>query len=161
MGFEIRKKRKFEKVEEFVKRMKEVHEETEAALRKSQEEIRKYADRKRSKLEKYRVGNWVLLSTKDLKFQIKGRCSEKLTEQFVESYKIKRVISTNMIELELPSTIKIHLVVNISRVHMYKDQVEGQKKKWPLLVIIKGEEEYKVEKILNKRKFRGKDRYLV
>jgi len=161
MGFEIRKKRKFEKVEEFVKRMKEVHEETETVLRKSQEEIRKYADRKRSKPEEYRVGNRVLLSTKDLKFQIKGRCSEKLTEQFVESYKIKRVISTNMIELELPSTIKIHLVVNISRVHMYKDQVEGQKKKWPLLVIIKGEKEYKVEKILNKRKFRGKDRYLV
>ena len=161
MGFEIRKKRKFEKVEEFVKRMKEVYEETEIVLRKSQEEIRKYADRKRSKPEEYRVGNRVLLSTKDLKFQIKGRCSEKLTEQFVESYKIKRVISTNMIELELPSTIKIHLVVNISRVYMYKDQVEGQKKKWPLLVIIKGEEEYKVEKILNKRKFRGKDRYLV
>jgi len=161
MGFEIRKKRKFEKVEEFVKRMKEVHEKTETVLRKSQEEIRKYADRKRSKPEEYRVGNRVLLSTKDLKFQIKGRCSEKLTEQFVESYKIKRVISTNMIELELPSTIKIHLVVNISRVYMYKDQVEGQKKKWPLLVIIKGEEEYKVEKILNKRKFRGKDRYLV
>ena len=44
---------------------------------------------------------------------------------------------------------------------MYKDQVEGQKKKWPLPVIIKGEEEYKVEKILNKRKFRGKNRYLV
>jgi len=148
MEFEIRKKRKFEKVEEFVKRMKEVYEETETVLRKSQEEIRKYADRKRSKPEEYRVGNRVLLSTKDLKFQIKGRCSEKLTEQFVESYKIKRVISTNMIELELPSTIKIHLVVNISRVYMYKDQVEGQKKKWPLLVIIKGEEEYKVEKIL-------------
>ena len=44
---------------------------------------------------------------------------------------------------------------------MYKDQVEDQKKEWPLPVIIKGEEEYEVEKILNKRKFRGKDRYLV
>jgi len=44
---------------------------------------------------------------------------------------------------------------------MYKDQVEGQRKKQPLSVVIKGEEEYKVEKILNKRKFRGKDRYLV
>ena len=74
---------------------------------------------------------------------------------------IKRIILTNAIELELPSTIKIHLVVNVSRVHMYKDQVEGQKKKWSLPVIIKEEEEYKVEKILNKRKFRGKDRYLV
>ena len=44
---------------------------------------------------------------------------------------------------------------------MYKDQVEDQKKEWSLSVVIKEEEEYKVEKILNKRKFRGKDRYLV
>ena len=74
---------------------------------------------------------------------------------------MKRIILTNMIELELPSTIKIHPVVNVSRVCMYKEQVEGQKKEWPLLVIIEGKKEYEVEKILNKRKFRGKDRYLV
>ena len=35
MGFEIRKKKKFEKAEEFAKRIKEVYEEAEAALRKS------------------------------------------------------------------------------------------------------------------------------
>jgi len=92
MGFEMRKKGKFEKAKEFTKRMKEVHEEAEAALRKSQEEIRKYADRKRSELEKYRVGDWVLLSTKDLKSQMKRRCSEKLMEQFVGPYKVKRII---------------------------------------------------------------------
>jgi len=40
--------------------------------------MRKYVDRKRSKPEEYRVGDWMLLSTKDLKFQMKGRCSEKL-----------------------------------------------------------------------------------
>jgi len=74
---------------------------------------------------------------------------------------VKRIISTNAIELELPSTIKIHLVVNISRVQMYKDQIEGQRKKQSLLVIIEEEEIYEVEKILNKRKFRGKNRYLV
>ena len=76
-------------------------------------------------------------------------------------YKVKRIISTNAIELELSSSIKIHLVVNVSRVWKYRDQVEGQKKKWPLPVIIEGKEEYRVEKILNKRKFRGRDRYLV
>jgi len=74
---------------------------------------------------------------------------------------VKRIILTNAIELELPSTIKIHPVVNISRVYMYKDQVKDQRKGWLFLVVIKGEEKYKVEKILNKRKFRGKDRYLV
>ena len=44
---------------------------------------------------------------------------------------------------------------------MYRDQVEGQRKEQPLPVVIKEEEEYEVEKILNKKKFREKDRYLV
>jgi len=39
--------------------------------------------------------------------------------------------------------------------------VEGQKKIPPKLVIIKGEEEFKVEKILNKRTIRGKEKFLV
>jgi len=79
----------------------------------------------------------------------------------VKPYKVKRIISINAIELELPSSIKIHPVINISKVQKYRDQVKGQKKKWPLLVIIEGEKKYKVEKILNKRKFRERDKYLV
>jgi len=92
---------------------------------------------------------------------MKERQSEKLTERFVGPYQVKGIISANVIELDLPSIVKIHLVINVSRVHKYKDQVEGQKKEWLAPIIIKGEEEYKVEKILNKRKFRGKNRYLV
>ena len=76
----MRKKGKFERAKEFVKRIKEVHKKAEVALRKSQEEIRKYINRKRNKLEKYRVGDWMLLNTKDLKFQMKKRCLEKLME---------------------------------------------------------------------------------
>jgi len=73
MVFKMRKKGKFEKAEEFATRMKEVHKEAEAALKRSQEEIRKYTDRKRSEAEKYQVKDWVLLSTKDLKYQMKER----------------------------------------------------------------------------------------
>ena len=80
IGFEMRKKRKFEKAAEFATRIKEVHKKVEVVLRKSQEEIRKYADRKRSELKEYKVGDWVLLSIKDLKYQIKRRQSKKLTE---------------------------------------------------------------------------------
>ena len=83
---------------------------------------------------------------------MKERITEKLMKQFVDLYKVKRVVSTNAIKLELPSTIKIHPVVNVSRVQLYKPQVEGQKVVLPQLVVIDGEEEYKVEKILNKRK---------
>ena len=58
----------------------------------------------------------MLLSTKDLKYQMKERQSEKLIEQFVEPDQVKDILLTNVIELDLPSTIKIHPVVNISRV---------------------------------------------
>jgi len=98
---------------------------------------------------------------KDLKWQMKGRRSEKLTECFVGPYKVKGIVSSNAIELELPKSIRIHPVVNVSRVWLYKPQVEGQKKIPPKLVIIKGEEEFEVEKILNKRTVRGKEKFLV
>jgi len=67
----------------------------------------------------------MLLSTKDLKFQMAGRRTEKLTERFVGPYKVKKIVFTNAIELELPSMVKIHLVVNVSRICRYRDQVEG------------------------------------
>jgi len=98
---------------------------------------------------------------KDLKWQMKGRRTEKLTERFVGPYKVKGIVSSNTIELELPKSIKIHPVVNISRVQLYKLQVEGQKKILPKQVIIEGEEEFKIEKILNKRTVRGKEKFLV
>jgi len=161
MGFEGRRKGKYEAVGKFIEKMKKIQEEAKAALGKAQEEMRKFADRKRGKGEEYRVGGLVLLSTKDLKWQMKGRRSEKLTERFVGPYKIKRIISSNVVELELPKSIKIHPVVNVSKIRLYKPQVEGQKKTLPKLVIIEGKEEFEVEKILNKRIVRGKEKFLV
>jgi len=126
-----------------------------------QEDMKWYADRERGKVKEYRVGDLVLLSTKDLKYQMIGRHTEKFTECFVGPYKVKAIISSNTIELDLPSTIRIHLVVNVSQVQRYKSQVEGQKKEIPQPVIIEREEEWEVEEIMNKRKVRGRDKYLV
>ena len=49
-----------------------------------------------------------------------GRHTEKFTEHFIGPYRVKAIISSNAIELELPSMVKIHPVVNISRVQKYK-----------------------------------------
>ena len=87
--------------------------------------MKKYANRHRGEAEEYRVGDLVLLSTKDLKYQMVGRRTEKLTERFVGPYKVKSIVLTNAIELELPNTVKIHPVVNVSRVQRYTSQVEG------------------------------------
>jgi len=90
-----------------------------------------------------------------------GRHTEKFTEHFVGPYRVKAIISSNAVELELPSTIRIHPIVNVSRIQRYKSQVEGQRKETPQQVVIEGEEEWEVEKIMNKRKVRGRDKYLV
>ena len=84
-----------------------------------------------------------------------------MVEWFVGPYKIKAIISSNVVKLELPITIKIHPVVNVSRIKRYIDQVNGQRKEAPQPVVVEGEEEWEVEKILNKRKIRRKDKYLV
>jgi len=69
-----------------------------------------------------------MLSTKDLKYQMVRRRTEKLTERFVSPYRIKKIVSSNAVELELLSIIKIHPVVNVSRIQYYVGQVKRQKK---------------------------------
>ena len=111
--------------------MRNIQEEAKVALQKTQEDMKRYADRERGEVEKYRIGDLMLLSTKDLKYQMVRRWTEKFTEHFVGPYKVKAIISSNVIELELPRTIKIHPVVNVSRIQKYKSQVEEQRKKTP------------------------------
>ena len=84
-----------------------------------------------------------------------------MIEKFVKPYKIKKIISENVVELELLALMKIHPVVNVSRIAMYQEQIEGQKKILSPLVEIDGKKKYKVEKILNKRDMRRKLKYLV
>ena len=76
-------------------------------------------------------------------------------------YKVKGIVSSNVIKLELPRSVRIYPVVNVSRVRLYKPQIKGQKKISPKLVIIKEEKEFKVEKILNKRMVQEKKKFLI
>ena len=110
----IQKKGKVEKAMEFVERMKRVQEEAGAALKKAQEEMKRYADKKKKEVEDWKKGNRVILSTKDLVF--KKRPVRKLVERYVRPYEIEEVVSTNTVKLQLPSSMRIHLVVNVSQI---------------------------------------------
>jgi len=57
--------------------------------------------------------------------------------------------------------MRIHPVVNVSRIVQYREQVEGQKKEEGKPMEVEGVEEWEVEKILNKKKTRGVEKYLV
>jgi len=113
MGFDIRKKGKNEKAEEFAREMKERHEEARAALVRSQEEMKRQADRSRKEVEEYRVGDKVLISTKDFSMKLMKRATKKLTEKFIGPYVVRKIVLENAVELELLASLRIHPVVNI------------------------------------------------
>ena len=84
MGGDIQKKGKVEKATEFVERIKKIQEEAGAALKKTQEEIKRYADRNRKKTEEWKKGDRIMLSTKD---------------RYVGPYEIEEIVSTNVVKL--------------------------------------------------------------
>jgi len=53
MGFELRKKGKFEEADKFVERMQEIQEEAKAVLGRAQKDMKKYMDRHRGKIKEY------------------------------------------------------------------------------------------------------------
>ena len=68
-----------------------------------------------------------MLSTKDLVF--KEGPVQKLTERYIRPYGIEEVVSSNAVKLQLLSSMRIHSVVNVSRIVQYRKQVKRQKKK--------------------------------
>jgi len=91
----------------------------------------------------------------------KEKPSKKLTERYVGPYAIEEVVLSNAVKLRLPSSMRIHPVVNVSQIVCYKEQVKGQKKEEGKPVEVEGVEEWEVEKVLNKKKIRGVEKYLI
>ena len=123
--------------------------------------MKRQADRNRKKVEEYRVGYKVLISTKDFLMELMKRVTKKLTEKYIGLYMVKKIISENIVELELLVLLKIHPVVNVRRIVKYQEQVEGQKKILLSSIEIAGKKEHEVKKILDRRERKGKPRYSV
>ena len=85
-----------------------------------------------------------MLSTKDLVF--KERLARKLVDWYIGLYIINKIVFTNTIKSWLLTSMRIHLVMNISWVVRYREQVEGQEVEEAILVEVDRVEEWKVEK---------------
>ena len=98
ISFNIRKKKKHVKVEEFVREIKSKHKEIKAALIKSQEEIKRYIDRNRKEAEEYKVKDKVLISIKDFSMELMKRATKKLMEKYIGLYIVKKIILENVLQ---------------------------------------------------------------
>ena len=74
---------------------------------------------------------------------------------------VRKIVSENVVELELLVSLRIYLVVNIRRIVKYREQIKGQKKISLPPIEVASEKEYKVEEILNRQERRNKIKYLV
>ena len=83
------------------------------------------ADRGRKQPEAWKVEDKIILSIKDLVF--KEQLAKKLVDWYISLYIINRVVSTNVVKLWLPTSMRIHLVMNVSQVVWYREQVGEQK----------------------------------
>ena len=72
-------------------------------------------------------------------------------EQWLGPYDITKHIGNKALELRLPRSMKIHLVVDISRVKPYKERLEGEPtfKPSPMQVMEDYEIEFEVETIID------------
>ena len=88
-------------------------------IAKAQQRQAHHADQHRRDVS-FKVGDKVLLSTDHLRMiNIKG--TPKFNANFIGPFAVKRVVGPNAYELDLPATMQIHPVLNISRLKAYND----------------------------------------
>ena len=117
MGVKPHHHAKVKAADEFTNRMKQIHDEVQAALIKAQDEMKRYADYHCRDPPKYEVGQKVWLETENLKLK---RPSKKLTEKRVRPCPIVEIKSSNTVQLKLPQMMKIHPIVSISHIRPYR-----------------------------------------
>ena len=131
-----------------------------AASEKAKITMKLQADKHCSIAPIYKIGDQVWLSTENL--CMLNRASKKLTERWIGPYEISSVMS-NVVELKPPKTLRIHPVVNISRVKPYLGLLPGQpiSCSGPIHVTEDHDKEYEVDAIIDSRIYKGKLQYLV
>ena len=133
--------------------LKKLHADMKTELEFVRQQMSKYYNQKRLEGPTFAEGDMVYLSTKNITTK---RPTKKLDAKLLGPFPIKKKISKNNYELELPAKIKLYPVFHISllksaadtiKVHTAADDNE-----------VDGKEEYEPEKILETKK--GKDGFL-
>ena len=127
---------------------------------KAKRNMKLQADKHRNPAPDYVVGQQVWLSTDNLR--VLNHASKKLTEKWIDPYEIT-CVTPNAVELKLLKTLRIHLVVNVSRVKPYLGPLPGQpvSRPGPVHVSEEHNEEYKVDYIVASRIYKRQLQYLV
>ena len=121
----------------------------------AQKFMSKFYDHKQ-KEQNYRVRDLVLLSSQNIHM---WRACKKLADQFLELFKVEKVINLNVYKLKLSKQYsRIYLTFHVSLLKSYRKRSEVESSE---SVIVKNIEEYIIECMLNAHEKQSKHQYLV
>jgi len=152
---------RLETVNEFTERIKSATEEAKLAIRKAQEDMTRYYNRKRTLALVYKPGDWVYLDASDIKTT---RPSPKLSHHRLGPFEIERQVGPLAYRLKLPHGMRqLHPVFHVVKLSAApEDPILGRKPQAPPPpIVVDGEEEWEVEEILDSRWHRRRFQFLV
>jgi len=162
MGFEPRQNHSdLETVNEFTERMRMAIKEAKSTIRKAQDNIKRYYDRRRTPALVFQLGNKVFLDASD----IRTMCpSQKLLHRWLGPFVVEQWIRPMAYRLRLPHWMKqLHPVFNVVKLTpALDDLITGRKMEdHPPPIVVNGEVEWKVEEILDSRWHQRRFQYLI
>ncbi|QRW26650.1 Retrotransposable element Tf2 protein [Rhizoctonia solani] len=128
--------------------------EAESALRMTKERMTKTT----GMIPEYSIGKKVWLDGKNIELRTN---SNKLDPKRLGPFKVTEKISSHAYRLELPETLKIHNVFYVGLLSKAHESPSQPFPSRPPPETIEGEEEYKVEQIIDSKRQRGKWFYLI
>ncbi|KAF8753823.1 hypothetical protein RHS01_06832 [Rhizoctonia solani] len=128
--------------------------EAESALRMTKERMTKTT----GMIPEYSIGKKVWLDGKNIELRTN---SNKLDPKQLGPFKVTEKISSHAYRLELPETLKIHNVFYVGLLSKAHESPSQPFPSRPPPETIEGEEEYKVEQIIDSKRQQGKWFYLI
>jgi transposase InsO family protein len=121
----------------------------QAEMTASQALHEKYANRSRKPARRFQLGQKVWLNAKNIKTL---RPQKKLDWKNLGPFPIKRVINPSAYELDLPTSMKIHPVFNVTLLQpAVSTPLPGQTQPPPPPIEVDGIEEWEVEEVVDSR----------
>ncbi|KAL0193439.1 hypothetical protein M9458_011735 [Cirrhinus mrigala] len=150
-------------VNSWFQRSEETWNQAHVHLQRAIRRTRTQADRRRRAGPPYEPGQWVWLSTRDLRLRLP---SKKLSPRYVGPFRISRQITPVSFRLELPPEYRISPTFHVSLLKPAgrpggAENLEETAPQGPSPLIIDGEEVYRVNTILDSQRRRGRLQYLV
>ena len=150
--------------------MREVYQNCQKRLKGTIARMGKYADSKRKPAPPLKVGDWVILSRENLKVR---RPSKKLGHKMEGPFQISKIYGADpetdplpgkarAVKLDLPATMKCHNVFHVSLLEPHRgSRIPGRRQSHPPPVIVDGEEEWEVERVIwSEKRKKGKQEWI-